>query len=70
MGAPYFIQLLDVLRERPGRRVRRFVFTDAARDRIAAAAQVELGARPSKESMGGALDVLERELAPFIMEPS
>lgn len=70
MGAPSFIEILDTLRAEPRRRRGRvYVFTDAERDRIAELAETARGGERSQEAANRALDVLERELTPFMVRP-
>lgn len=70
MPRPTFREILDVMRDRPGRRGRRYVFSDADRDRIAELAEAALGDPMTNDSRNAALDLVERELEVFIVEPS
>lgn len=66
-----FVEVLNALRASGGRRGRRYVFSDAERDRIAGVAEAARGSEPqSREAADRALDALERELEPFIVDPA
>lgn len=69
MRAPTFREILDVLRAQGGRRGAIYVFSDADRDRISDAAAAEAGESRTREAVDRALDLIERELAPFRVEP-